>query len=240
MHVEDPVAELLDEEDRVDELVDEVARIEVEAEGRVILHRGQRPLRGVDVVGDLGRVNFERELHALGLEDVEDRRPAVGEVLVAGVDVGLAGGREEVELAPHAAAGEAVDDRHAELLGGAGGVLHLLGAALAHPFGIPVAPQARGEDALVAGVDRVANALAHQVRADGVALEVVLVQDVPAALDVGVALQRLVNLEVVAPAGELQGIEAPRAGFARHIFQSQVGPLAGEKTDWSRHDCASL
>ena len=160
----------------------------------------------------------------------------VGKILVAGVDIGLAGGREEVQLAPHAAAGEAVDDVHAKQLGGSGRVLHFLGAALAHTFGIAIAPQARRQDALVAVVNRViAHALAHQVSADGEAFQVVPVEHVPAALDVAVALQGLVHFEVVAPAGEFQAIKAPGAGLLRHCFQGQVGPLAGKECDWSRH-----
>ena len=67
-------------------------------------------------------------------------------------------------------------------------------------------------------VDRVADALTDQVAADGKALQVVLVQDIPAALDIAVLAESLVHLEVVAPAGQLQAVEAPRAGLlSQHL-----------------------
>ena len=76
-----------------------------------VADRRQRLARGDEVVGDLGRVDLEREAHALGVEDVEDRAPALGEVLVAALDLGEVVGRERVEHVPDRRAGEAGDDR---------------------------------------------------------------------------------------------------------------------------------
>ena len=39
----------------------------------------KRPLGRVNIEGDLGRMDLQRELDAAFLEDVEDRVPAVGE-----------------------------------------------------------------------------------------------------------------------------------------------------------------
>ena len=80
VHVVDPVGELLDELRRVEELVDEVARVEVDPEALAVVDRVERLPRGDEVVGDLGRVHLEPEAHALGVEDVEDRPPALGEL----------------------------------------------------------------------------------------------------------------------------------------------------------------
>ena len=148
--------------------------------------------------------------------DVEDRRPAFGEIDIAGVDVGLAGRREEVELGPDAAAGEAVDDVHAKELGGLARVDHLLGGTLAHALRIAVAPHVVGQNALVAGVDGIADALAHEVGADGPAVEAVLLQQIALLAHIAVALQRLVHLEMIAPTGQFQAVEAP---FAGHLGQ---------------------
>src|SRR5215211_9228982 len=41
-----------------------------------------------------GRMDLERELHPLGLEDVDDRAPALGELLVAALDGVEVGGNE--------------------------------------------------------------------------------------------------------------------------------------------------
>jgi len=181
-------------------------------------------------------MDFQGELDPFCLEDIQDGEPAGGEVPVAGVNVGLAGRWEEIELAPHAGAGEAVDDLDAEEPGGARCVLHLLGAALPHPLGVAVAPQARGQDALMALINRViGHTLAYQVAADGKTLQVVLLQQRPLLPDVLVVLQRLIYLEVVSPAGELQAVKTPRAGLLRQLLQRQIGPLAGEESNGSGH-----
>ena len=133
------------------ELVLEVAGVEVDPEARPVADRRERLARRDEVVGDLGRVDLEREAHALGLEDVDDRPPALGELLVAALDLAEVVGRERVEEVPDRRAGEAGDDLDAELRGGPRGVHHPLGGALPHAFGLAVAPDLGREHALVRG-----------------------------------------------------------------------------------------
>ena len=73
----------------------EVARVEVDAERRRGGRSPQRLARWSEVVGDLGRVDLQRELHALLVEHVEDRVQALGELLVAALDLGEVVRREE-------------------------------------------------------------------------------------------------------------------------------------------------
>ena len=188
-----------------------------------------------EVVGDLGRVDLERELHALGVEDVDDRREALGELLVAALDLGEVVRREAVEHVPDRRAGEAGDDVDAEPGGGAGGVLELVGGAPADALGVAVAPDVGRHDALVAGVDRVADGLADEVVADRQDAEAVALEQLAAAAAVGVVRERGVDVEVVAPAGELEAVEAPGAGLLGELGERQVGPLAGEQGDGSWH-----
>lgn len=100
VHVVDAIAECLDKGHRIEELVDQVAGIEVDPKGRPPPNRGQGLLSGGDVVGDLGRVDFESELDTNFIEDVEDRVPAIGEILVAGLDCCRIVGREGVDHVP--------------------------------------------------------------------------------------------------------------------------------------------
>ena len=124
----------------------------------------------------------------------------------------------------------------AEFLGGAGGVRHFLGGTAAHAFGIAIAPQTRGQNALVALVDdRVADTLPNKMVADGEALQTVLVEDVPAALDVVIVGERFIHLEVIAPAGEFQPVVAKTGGFRRQCFERQIRPLPGKKCNRSCH-----
>ena len=76
MDVVDVGGELVDERGGVEQLRLEVARVEVDPEARPVPDRRERLARRHEVVGDLGRVDLEREAHALGVEDVDDRRPS--------------------------------------------------------------------------------------------------------------------------------------------------------------------
>ena len=140
--VEDAVLEVVEEKDGVDELRYEVAWIEIEAEAGVVPDGFQGAMSGEDIVGDLGRVDFQGEANLLFLKDLQNGEPAVGEVPVAGVDVALGGGWEEVELGPDTAAGKAVDRVDSEQPGRLSGGFHLLGGTPADPFRIPVPPDA--------------------------------------------------------------------------------------------------
>lgn len=70
--------------------------------------------RGVDIVSDFGRMNFESETSALTVELVEDRMPQRGKTYVT--DYGSTGGNEIKEI-PDRQTGKAVDDRNIEAFG---------------------------------------------------------------------------------------------------------------------------
>ena len=213
----------------------EVRGVEVDAEALAVPDRVERLPRRGEVVGDLGRVHLEREAHALLVEHVDDRVPALGEVLVAALDVVPVVGRERVEHVPDGRAGEAGHDLDAEPRGGPRRVLHLLGGPLPDALRVAVAPDVLGQDALVARVDRVADGLADEVRADRPAVEPVALEQLALRAAVAVVAKRLVDLEVVAPAGELEAVEVPLAALGGELLERQVRPLAGEQRDWSCH-----
>jgi hypothetical protein len=235
VHVVDPLRELLGERRRVEELVDEVARVEVDPEALTVADRVER-LRGRDeVVRDLRRVHLEREADALVLEHVDDRAPALREVLVAALDLVEVVRREGVELVPDRRAGEAVDDADAELGGRAGRVLHAIGRAPADALGLAVAPDVGREDRAVPLVDRVADGLADEMRPDREALEPVPPEQLAPAVRVAGLRDRAVDLEVVAPARELEPVEPPSGRLRRELVQGQVRPLAREECHRTSH-----
>src|SRR5215218_1326023 len=233
--VEDPVAELGDEGGRVEELVLEVARGEVDAEAPAVADRLQRLAGGDEVVGDLRRVDLERELHALGLEHVDDRPPALGELLVAGLDDREVVRRERVQEVPDRRAGEAGDDLDAELRRRARGVLHPLRGALPDALRIAVAPDLRVDEALVAAVDRVGDRLADEVVADRPDAQPVVLEQLALPGRVGRVAHRRGDVEVSAPARQLEPVEAPGAALRGEVGERQIGPLAGEQRDGTAH-----
>jgi hypothetical protein len=235
VYVVDPIRELGHECGRVEELRGEVARVEVDAEALAPVDRLERAPGGDEVVGDLGGVDLEPEADALRVEDVDDRAPALRELLVAAVDLGEVVRRERVELVPDRRTGEAVHLGDPERGRGARRFLHPLGRALPHPLAFAVAPDLRRNDRAVALVDRVAHRLADEVRADRPALEPVLLEQLALLAEVVGLSQRPVDLEVVAPAGELQPVESEGRGLAGQVLKRQVGPLAREERDWPRH-----
>ena len=224
--------------DVVHALVAEMTRIVVEAEGGVVSEGLESAFGAHYIEGDFRGVHLEGELDPLGLEHIQDGRPPVGQVLEPGVDHLGRRGRERVEQVPDGAAREAVHHVHAEALRRPGGLLHRLGRAPPHPFRVPVAPNALGEDAFVPRVDAVADGLAHEVARDGEDLKVVLLQGLPLGRAVG--LVRFVHLEVIAPAGQLEAVVSEFLGLLAEGLEGQVRPLSGEEGHGSSHGRVSL
>src|SRR5581483_11554913 len=235
VHVVDAVAELERELGRIEELRREMARVEVDPERVPAADRLERPPRRDEVVRDLGRVHLEAEADALRVEDVHDRPPALGELAVRAVDLAEVVRRERVEEVPDRRAGEAVHLRDAELRGRARRVLHPLRGAPPHTLRLAVAVDLRRQDGAVALVDAVADALADEMRADRPHVEAVTLEQPAPPLRVAGVGERPVDLEVVAPARELEAVEAPAAAALRELLERQVGPLAGEEGDRASH-----
>ena len=80
-----------------------------------------------------------------------------------------------------------------------------------------------------------ADALADEVRPDRGHVEAVLRKQLFAELDVAGLRECLVDLEVVAPARELEAVEAPRGRLRGQLREREVGPLAREERDRARH-----
>ena len=134
VHVMDTLGKSAQQLDVVDALVAEVARVEIDAEAPVLADRGERALHRDDIEGDLGRVDFQREVDIDFIEDVEDRRPARGKVGEALVPIRLRGRREGVDRVPDRRSGKTGDGLDAKLGGGARAILHFLRRTLAHAF----------------------------------------------------------------------------------------------------------
>ena len=175
---------------------------------------------------------------------LEDGLPALGEVVVALLQVGLVGGREGVDRVPDRGAGETVDDGltgtlrlvgHVrltgveELAGGLSGQGHLSARALADAFRITITPDVRREDALVAFVDVIAGGLSDEVGGDCPATEVVLREEFPDRFDVTRLVDGADDIEVIAPTGELNAFVAHGFNLGEKLGDLKVGPLAGEE-----------
>src|SRR5690606_14859 len=65
-------------------------------------------------------------------------------------------------------------------------------------------------------------------------LQAVALEQLELALDVA-GLVPSPRVEMVAPTGELETVVAPPGCETRHLLERQVGPLAGEKRDRTRH-----
>src|SRR5699024_3658780 len=235
VHVVDPVGEVGDEGDRIDLLPHEVRGIPVQPERLPVTDRLEGALRGPVVVGDLGGVDLVGEAHPALVEHVEDRVPALGEVLVALVDDRLGHRREHRHVLPDLRSGEADDGADAELPGEPGGVLHVLGGPLPDPLGIAVAPHGRADDRLVAEVDRVvADRLALEVVGDRPALQPVLLQD-PQPLGDVVVVVPAGGIEMLTGDGDLEAVVPPAGRQLGDLLQGEIGPLAGEQGVRMRH-----
>src|SRR5829696_1557638 len=102
---------------------------------------------------------------------------------------------------------------------GARRVLHVLGRPPADAFGLAVAPNVRRQHRLMTLVDGIADRLAHEVVADGPAAEIVTFDELPAAGAVVGVAHGLRDVEVVAPTGELQPVEAPAPALLGELIE---------------------
>ena len=197
----------MDEVDTVDTLVREVARIVIESERFPMSDSGECPFGGHDIEGDLGRMHFQRKANADLVEDIQNRMPATGEVHEALFDPFLGHRRERIQERPYGTAGESVDHRDTHVCSGAGGQLHLFCGARADPLRVTIAPDVLGQNGLVPLVDAIANGLTHEVVAYREDVEPVRPEQL-AVLDavIGVS-RRTLNVEVVAPARELEAVK---------------------------------
>ena len=84
-------------------------------------------------------------------------------------------------------------------------------------------------------IDQIAHGLPDEVGADGVATQPVILQHLPVLLAVVVFGVRAVDLEVVAPHGELHAVVAEFLRLLRERLDREVGPLAGEEADGTCH-----
>ena len=237
MDVVDPVREGTNELNGVDKLPVKVTWVKVKPKLGPVVDRFKGTLSRVDVERNFGRVNFEAELNSVVAEDVQNRVPLFGEIVVAGVDHGVGNGWEAVKQVPDGRTCEAIDDLHAQLGGGLCRILHLLDGTGANTFRatFEVVPDVLRQDKFMAFVDDVANCLADEVIRDGPALQAVFGQKFVAALAVTVFVEGLLNIEVVAPARQFDAFIAPCGGFFGDIFDRHVGPLACEKCNWTSH-----
>ena len=134
---------------------------------------------------------------------------------------------------PDRRAGEAVDDLHTQLLGGSSGVLHFLDRP--GTFLLRVAPDLGRDPVVGALVEDVENELADEVVGNRPALQSIAAEQVVAFLAVILILEGFLDVEVIAPAGELDPVVAPFACLLADDLEGEVGPLAREQRDGSRH-----
>ena len=190
----------------------------------------ERLLRRHEVVGDLGRMHLQAEADALALEHLEDRLQTLRDLLIAALDPLEVVGRERVEQRPDRGAEEPVHLGDAKGGGRARRVFESARGTAAHAFRIAVTPDLGRQDAPVPLVDRIADGLADEVRAEREAPETVAFEQLAPAPHVGRVGERRSDVEVVAPAGELQPVVAPGCRSRRELRKRQVRPLPGEES----------
>jgi hypothetical protein len=190
-------------------------------------------------------MDFEGEIYVDFLEDVQNRNKSTGEVVEALLEESLAGGRKGIARMPDARAAEAVDHgweiQVAMRLGvektpaGACGQLKLFGSAASDTLGITISPNRWGKNRLMTLINEIADCLTDQMVGNSERRETSISQDAPAFLAVICGFGGLVDVEMVAPTGKLQSVEAHFFGERRKFCERKIGPLAGEESYRSGH-----
>ena len=84
-------------------------------------------------------------------------------------------------------------------------------------------------------IDEIADGLTNQMVGNSERRETGISQNAPAFLAVVCRFGSLVDVEMVAPTGELQSVEAHLFGERRKFRERKIGPLAGEESYRSGH-----
>ena len=84
-------------------------------------------------------------------------------------------------------------------------------------------------------IDRIADRLAHEVRAEREAPETLAFEQLSAGPPVVRIGDRGSHVEVVAPAGELEPLVAPGRGTRCELRKWKIGPLPGEESQRPSH-----
>ena len=210
---------------RLDALPQQVARVEVQAELQPVRKLLKQALRRIVVKGYLARMYLQRELHVVLLELVEYRRPQLYYLVAAVLYHLLRGLREGVQVAPDRGARESGDYLDAHLVGDDRRLLHRLNAPL--PYCLRLVGQGRGRKVVQPRVRRVAYALPDDVSRQRLADEPVLLKLLLHPGDVALVRQRTVEIQIVAPAGDLQAVIAHAPGKLAQLVERKVCPLAG-------------
>ena len=121
---------------------------------------------------------------------------------------------------PDTGTGKAINDFDAESLGSPGGLLKFFDGTLVHARGIPVTPYVVGQDGFVPLVNQVAHRLANQVTANGLALQVVFVQQRTLGIAIAIVGHRLVHLEMIPPTGQFDALISEFGGLSTHFFDA--------------------
>ena len=154
-------------------------------------------------------MHFKGELDPTLCKDIEDWMPQAGELFKPGSDYFLGGCRIAGDIGPQRRTGETGNDGDAESVGGPGSRHHLLGGPLRHFARVAVAPDIVGQDGLMAGVDGIADSGANTMIAQHRCLQFVAGEQIKFLLAVIVFAQGALDLEVVAPATQVNPLVAP-------------------------------
>ena len=153
------------------------------------------------------------------VEHVHDRVEPLPELRVPAFDLVEVVRRERVDQVPDGRPREAVHLSDAEPCRRPRGIGESLGRSTANALRVAVAPDLGGKDRMVPLVDSVADRLPHEMGAERPHTETVAIEQPAEAGDVAVVGECLVDVEVIAPAGELEALIAPVSCSRGNILQ---------------------
>ena len=84
-------------------------------------------------------------------------------------------------------------------------------------------------------IDDIADRLAHEVSADGMTLQTMVIQKLAALFAIFWIFVGFVDFEVIAPTGQFDAVVTEIADHLYHLVNTIIGPLARKKRYRSRH-----
>ena len=178
-----------------------MAWIKVNPKTRAVVNCIERFACRHKIVGDFGGMYFQGKLHAFPIKYVYNWIPALCNILVPFLDFGKVVRREGIEQVPDRRSGESSHRGNTKHCGCPGSIHHLFRGTLAHSLWLTITPNVSGENVLMARIYWIAYSLTDEVITDGVTFQIILIENIPAGLDILWLCNGTLHFKVVARAG---------------------------------------
>ena len=224
MHMIDSVHKVLKEQMRRNALPDQMAGVEVQTKLRSVRKLLEQPLGRIVIKCDLTRMDLKRKYTIVLHKFIQDRTPQIIDLLESVFDHLFRCLREGVQIFPNRRSHKTSEDLHPKFFRNCRCLFHSADSPCTDL--VLLSCQFRRCEIIKSRIIIVAHTLTDHMGGDRLALKVVFFQRILDLLNIGIIFIRPVNIEMVAPAGDLQPVISHLLSSRADLFKRHICPLS--------------